>query len=95
MSNRVSSNLRKVCLLLQALEDAGKNVEYYALDVSERELERTLAQVPPFKYVSCRGLLGTFEDGREWLKQPDVLGKPKCVLYMGSSIGTYRTRRSV
>ena len=91
MSNRVSSNLRKVCLLLQALDDAGKSIEYYALDLSERELERTLAQVPSFQRVTCHGLLGTFEDGREWLKQPKILDKPKCILYLGSSIGTSRS----
>jgi uncharacterized SAM-dependent methyltransferase len=95
VSNRVSSNLRKVCLLLQALEDSGKSIEYYALDLSQRELERTLAQVPRFQHVTCHGLLGTFEDGREWLKQPKMLDKPKCVLYLGSSIGTSRAGPSL
>ncbi|CAI4216969.1 unnamed protein product [Parascedosporium putredinis] len=61
-----SGNLRKVCLLLQALEDAQKHVEYYALDLSKQELERTLAQVPDFQYVTCKGLLGTYDDGRNF-----------------------------
>ena len=73
---------------MQALEAAGKRIEYYALDLAEEELKRTLAQVPRFQHVTCHGLLGTFEDGREWLKQPKILNTPKCVLYMGSSIGT-------
>jgi L-histidine Nalpha-methyltransferase / hercynylcysteine S-oxide synthase len=76
-----------VCLLLQALEDAGKVIDYYALDLSPKELERTLAQVPLFKNVSCHGLLGTYDDGREWLKQPFILDRPKCILHLGSSIG--------
>jgi hypothetical protein len=73
---------------LQALEDAGKDVEYYALDLSRKELERTLAQVPQFKHVVCRGLLGTYDDGREWLKHPELVDRPKCILSLGSSIGT-------
>lgn len=81
------SNLRKVCLLLQALEDQAKPVDYYALDLSQRELERTLAHVPDFQHVSCHGLLGTYDDGREWLKRPGVLERPKCILHIGSSIG--------
>lgn len=83
----VKRNLRKVCLLLQALEDAGKEVEYYALDLSRTELERTLAQVPRFRNVTCRGLLGTYDDGREWLKGSARAGRSKCILSLGSSIG--------
>lgn len=76
-----------MCLLLQALEDAAKEIEYFALDLSPKELERTLAQVPPFRHVTCRGLLGTYDDGREWLKRPSVLARSKCILHLGSSIG--------
>ncbi|KAK1506659.1 hypothetical protein CTAM01_02991 [Colletotrichum tamarilloi] len=84
-----SGNLRKVCLLLQAFEDAGKNIDYYALDLSREELERTLAQVPDFHHVKCHGLLGTYDDGREWLKQPSNLARTKCILSLGSSIGNF------
>lgn len=83
-------NLRKVCLLLQAFEDLEKSIQYFALDLSRKELERTLAQVPDFKYVSCNGLWGTYDDGREWLKQPAVAGRSKCILHLGSSIGTFK-----
>jgi L-histidine Nalpha-methyltransferase / hercynylcysteine S-oxide synthase len=81
-----------VCLLLRALDDAGKEIEYYALDLSRTELERTLAQVPPLKHVSCHGLLGTYDDGRQWLKQPSILSRSKCILHLGSSIGKILTR---
>lgn len=81
------SNLRKVNLLLQAIEDTGKSVDYYALDLSRTELERTLAQLPSYKHVHAHGLLGTYDDGREWLKQPSILGRQKCILTLGSSIG--------
>ncbi len=74
-------------LLLQALEDAGKEVDYYALDLSQKELERTLAQLPAYSHVSAHGLLGTYDDGREWLKSPSVASRQKCILSLGSSIG--------
>ncbi|KAI0525916.1 DUF323 domain protein [Xylaria bambusicola] len=84
-----SGNLRKICLLLQAFEDSGKDVDYYALDLSEKELSRTLAQVPKFQHVQCHGLLGTYDDGREWLMSPSHLAKRKCIMHMGSSIGNF------
>lgn len=85
--NTFLSNLRKIKLLLQAFEDAGKEIDYYALDLSEQELSRTLAQLPTFQHVRCHGLLGTYDDGREWLLSPAHSAKRKCVLHMGSSIG--------
>ncbi|KAI1196192.1 DUF323 domain protein [Nemania serpens] len=84
-----SGNLRKIKLLLQAFEDAGKEIDYYALDLSEQELSRTLAQLPTFQHVRCHGLLGTYDDGREWLLSPAHSAKRKCVLHMGSSIGNF------
>ncbi|OAQ87380.1 hypothetical protein VFPBJ_01420 [Purpureocillium lilacinum] len=84
-----SGNLRKVCLLLQAFEDQAKPIDYYALDLSQKELERTLAHVPAFQHVSCHGLLGTYDDGKEWLKQQELLRRPKCILHLGSSIGNF------
>jgi uncharacterized SAM-dependent methyltransferase len=81
------SNLRKIKLLLQAFEDVKKYIDYYALDLSKEELSRTLAQLPTFQYVRCHGLLGTYDDGREWLMSPSISDKRKCVLHMGSSIG--------
>ncbi|KAI0150441.1 C-type lectin protein [Xylariaceae sp. FL1272] len=82
-----SGNLRKISLLLQAFENSGKAIDYYALDLSESELSRTLQLLPAFKHVRCHGLLGTYDDGREWLKSPAVSAKRKCVVHMGSSIG--------
>ncbi|ODA81157.1 hypothetical protein RJ55_04121 [Drechmeria coniospora] len=84
-----SGNLRKVCLLLQAFEDQAKPIDYYALDLSQEELERTLSHVPAFKHVACHGLLGTYDDGRQWLKQESLMRRPKCILTLGSSIGNF------
>ncbi|KAI0406130.1 DUF323 domain protein [Xylaria palmicola] len=84
-----SGNLRKVNLLLQAFEDAGKDIDYYALDLSEQELYRTLAQLPKFQHIRCHGLLGTYDDGREWLQSASHASQHKCILHMGSSIGNF------
>ncbi|KAJ2972294.1 hypothetical protein NUW58_g9215 [Xylaria curta] len=84
-----SGNLRKVKLLLQAFEDAAKDIDYYALDLSEQELSRTLAQLPTFQHIRCHGLLGTYDDGREWLLSASHVARRKCVLHMGSSIGNF------
>jgi len=69
------------------LEAAGKEVDYYALDLNLKELRRTLEQVPVFKYVRCHGLHGTYDDGLDWLKMPENRLRTKCVMSMGSSIG--------
>ncbi|KAK3398563.1 C-type lectin protein [Sordaria brevicollis] len=84
-----SGNLRKVNLLLQALDKAGKDIDYYALDLSREELERTLAQVPSYNHVKCHGLLGTYDDGRDWLKTAENTSRQKCILHLGSSIGNF------
>jgi uncharacterized SAM-dependent methyltransferase len=76
-----------VNLLLQALENAAKDVDYYALDLSLKELRRTLAQLPQYEHVRAHGLLGTYDDGREWLRKPSNSSRQKCILTLGSSIG--------
>lgn len=76
-----------MCLLLQAFEHAGKQVDYYALDLSRDELERTLAELPEFQHVAAHGLLGTYDDGKDWLKGAG--NRPKVILHLGSSIGNF------
>ncbi|KAK0269552.1 hypothetical protein LTR91_006212 [Friedmanniomyces endolithicus] len=84
-----SGNLRKIRILLDALEKAQKKVTYYALDLMETELQRTLADVPDYKYVRCFGLHGTYDDGLKWLQRSENVKKPKAVLSLGSSIGNF------
>lgn len=85
----VCSNLRKIKILLDALESAKKKVTYYALDLMESELQRTLADVPQYQHVSCFGLHGTYDDGLAWLQRPQNISKPKVILSLGSSIGNF------
>lgn len=86
-----SGNLRKVKILLDALDRKGRDVSYFALDLSPTELERTLAAVPEgtFQNVKCFGLLGTYDDGLAWLKKAENVKKPKTILSLGSSIGNF------
>ena len=70
------------------MERAKKDIDYYALDLSRPELERTLSAVDGvYKHVRCHGLFGTYDDGLAWVKKNANLRKPKCILWMGSSIG--------
>lgn len=42
-----------------------------------------------FKHVRCYGLHGTYEDGLKWLQADDIKGRPKTLLWLGSSIGNF------
>ncbi|KAK6428528.1 hypothetical protein LTR95_015330 [Oleoguttula sp. CCFEE 5521] len=86
-----SGNLRKVKILLDALERAKRNVTYFALDLMRSELDRTLAAVPEgtFEHVKCFGLLGTYDDGLQWLTNPEMVGQTKTIMSLGSSVGNY------
>ena len=92
----INSNLRKVKILLDALERSGKDVTYYALDLDRSELERTFALVPQYRFVKCLGLWGTYDDGLAWLLKPENACKPKTVMSLGSYLlstcGLGRTR---
>lgn len=87
-----SGNLRKVNLLLQALDRARKDVEYYAVDLSLPELERTFSKIPTagYKHVQCFGLYGTYDHALEWLKSEQIRSKPKHILWLGSSLGNFK-----
>lgn len=78
-------------ILLDALDRKGQDVSYFALDLSRKELERTLREVPTgtFKNVKCFGLLGTYDDGLAWLKESANVEKHKTILSLGSSIGNF------
>ncbi|KAJ6262544.1 hypothetical protein Dda_3355 [Drechslerella dactyloides] len=92
-----SGNLRKVNILLQALEAAQKIISYFALDLSRPELERTFSQLPNggFRYVQCFGLHGTYDDGMKWLKENEaVKDRPRFVLWLGSSIGNFERKEA-
>ncbi|KAJ9235084.1 hypothetical protein DTO207G8_8919 [Paecilomyces variotii] len=86
-----SGNLRKIEILLKEFEQTRKKVDYYALDLSLEELQRTFSEVSASTYAHVRfhGLHGTYDDALTWLKNPDNRKQPTCVLSMGSSIGNF------
>lgn len=90
-------NLRKIRILLQAIDNRGCEIDYYALDLSSSELERSLEQIRPgtLKHVRCHGLLGTYDDGRKWLQRLENLHRPKCILSLGSTIGSFTRPEAV
>ncbi len=67
----------------------GREVDYYALDLSRSELQGCISSLSDLslKHVGCYGLLGTYDDAQTWLQTPDVVERPKCILSLGSSIG--------
>ncbi|KAF2129679.1 hypothetical protein P153DRAFT_367046 [Dothidotthia symphoricarpi CBS 119687] len=87
-----SGNLRKVNILLGAIDRLGKDVEYYAVDLSLPELKRTFAQIPTegYKHVKCYGLHGTYDHALDWLKSSKASEKPKTILWLGSSLGNFK-----
>ena len=84
-------NLRKIEILLRECERTKKKVDYYALDLSLVELQRTFAEISPksFTYVGFHGLHGTYDDAVSWLKSPENRKRPTVVMSMGSSIGNF------
>lgn len=84
-----SGNLRKISLLLDAFEKIAKSIDYYALDLSEDELRRTLLQIPDYKHVRSHGLWGTYDDGKDWLKQFANSDRDITIIHLGSSIGNF------
>lgn len=48
--------------------------------------------MPPghFNHVRCFGLLGTYDDGREWLNKPEIQSRPKTLLSLGSTLGSFQ-----
>lgn len=78
-------------ILLRAFEAAEKHVDYYALDLSLSELERTFAQIDTkaYRYVTFQALYGTYDDGLSWLAQSTTDGKATCAMSLGSSIGNF------
>lgn len=78
-------------ILLDALERAEKEVDYFALDLSLPELERTFAELDTssYQFVRFNGFHGTYDDGLAWLSRPENKDKVNTVISLGSSIGNF------
>eukprot|EP01026_Neomeris_dumetosa_P069185 TRINITY_DN6823_c0_g1_i11.p1 TRINITY_DN6823_c0_g1~~TRINITY_DN6823_c0_g1_i11.p1 ORF type:complete len:855 (+),score=103.85 TRINITY_DN6823_c0_g1_i11:62-2626(+) len=89
-----SGSLRKTSLILDAVNQTRKNVEYYALDLAQSELRKSLENLDVYDNVSCYGLWGDYHDGIEFLAEMDR-NQPIIVMWLGSSIGNMDHHQSV
>lgn len=82
--------------MLDTLDELGRDVDYFALDVSFADLQRSLSLVPPgtYEHVRCFGLCGTYDDGREWLQHPMIQERPKMILSLGSTLGSFERQEA-
>ncbi|KAI8370668.1 uncharacterized protein BYT42DRAFT_617200 [Radiomyces spectabilis] len=92
-----AGSLKKTQIILQAVERRRLRVTYYALDLDQHELERSLASLGEFQYVELKGLLGTYDQGIPWINHNFTYDKNpthKMVLWLGSSIGNQSRHES-
>lgn len=89
--NWPSRNLRKIEILLKEFETVEKRVDYYALDLSLSELQRTFSEisVDHFSFVGFHGLHGTYDDALAWLGRSASRARPTVVMSLGSSLGNF------
>lgn len=90
-------NPAKIKHLLRALDDLGRSIDYFALDLCFTELQSSLNMLcsEGFNHVRCHGLLGTYDDGRAWMQLPENLQRSKCIVSLGSSIGNFTPHEAV
>lgn len=84
--------MRKTGYLLEPISLSGKQVTYYAIDLEETSLVAALKDMSAsFPSINFVGLLGTYEEGVEYLSShlpsKDVNPAPRLALWLGSSIG--------
>ena len=75
----------------------GREADYYALDLSPNLVRRspdTISSIP-FNNIGCHGVLGTYDDARDWLQSSVNRDTPKCILSLGSSIGNLTDMEAV
>ncbi|RIB12228.1 hypothetical protein C2G38_1898496, partial [Gigaspora rosea] len=81
-----SGSLRKTRIILDNLEKKKKNITFYALDLMENELNKSLSSLGTFSHVKLVGLCGTYENGIDFIATlPN--DKQKTIMWLGSSIG--------
>lgn len=78
---------------MSAFERQQRTLSYYALDISEGELTQGLHQLTEIfgqsTYVQVRGLLGSYEDGMQWLAGISPAAQVVTVLWVGNSMANY------
>lgn len=80
---------RKTSLLLSHLADAGADVTYVPIDISEPAIASLVKRIrTTLPRVEVRGLVSEYANGLRWLRaQPNP--RPNLVLLLGSNIGNF------
>ena len=75
----------------------GREADYYALDLSPVSVRRSVDTISsiPFKNIRCYGVVGTYEDARNWLQSSENRDTPKCIISLGASIGNLTDTEAV
>ncbi|KXN81793.1 hypothetical protein AN958_03719 [Leucoagaricus sp. SymC.cos] len=104
--------LRKTSHILSALARLPTShtfttpITYYALDLEEKELERTLKEIQNTPIgeslkgrVNTRGICGTYDDGLRYLStppsSPGASSSPLHIMFLGSSLGNFSRSEGV
>ncbi|KAL2007582.1 hypothetical protein VTN00DRAFT_9020 [Thermoascus crustaceus] len=98
-----SGSLEKTGIILEGLVRKQRPVDYYALDVSESELDRTLNTLRQRlnnnnnnTYVKCHPLVLTYEQSFSWLlNNPTLHGRDITILWLGSTIACESRQESI
>ncbi|KAI8987005.1 hypothetical protein BDB01DRAFT_719898 [Pilobolus umbonatus] len=83
-----AGSLRKTQVILDAIERKKVRATYYAIDLDQHELEKSLSSLKRYTYVALNGVLGTYDQGIYWISKcftsRDI---QKNFLWLGSSVG--------
>ncbi|PLB51477.1 hypothetical protein P170DRAFT_422488 [Aspergillus steynii IBT 23096] len=97
-----AGNCKKSGVLLQALHRQKKSIAYFALDVAADSLNHSLSQMTRMlgnsKYISCQGLLGSYEDCMSLLEEEEqrlFRNHRPLFLWLGNSITNMAWETSV
>ncbi|KAK0666797.1 histidine-specific methyltransferase [Cercophora samala] len=86
-----AGNMTKTAQFLSSLDKyISCPLIYYALDVDQAMLERSIVALrkrATFRHIQVRALLGTYDDGANWLASPEIAAYRRTFVFLGSSIG--------
>jgi L-histidine N-alpha-methyltransferase len=80
---------RKTVLLLEHLQQAGADVTYVPIDISEQAMADVVGRIgEALPDMSVSGIVSEYTDGLRWLQARDDR-RPALVLFLGSNIGNF------
>jgi len=77
----------KTRLLIDALFQSQKDVEYFPIDISNVLIDSTKELCSDYKNLKVTGIIDTYENGLDFIEQYD--NKPNLITFLGSSFGNF------